>query len=162
MKATKVTAGLLMIFSIAPVTAADRFLQDLFSPIEIVKESADNAGPAKLSEDDKRELLAAKRILASFMTEMQRSDQPMRFLTKALRKRLPAKPRLAEALGLEPEEAIMTVQIRSFQISGDRQRVEFDYLVTTTQEGQYNIAEQTIGMVKESASWRISRLPRGN
>lgn len=138
--------------------ANDEFLNELFSPVELVKYGKVLPRQySQLTELDKKNLLNAKFVLVEFLKSFHQKDQdPLEYLNSALRSKYTDRVKLYRAeFGAE---SLLEIEIFNFIIKGqNKDEIVFYAALTETTEGEDRIIQTAFALKKTGDTWKISR-----
>lgn len=135
----------------------DVFEKEFFSVVEITKRIELPLSTSGITQSQKDELLAARRVVVDFLMSLKKADKnPMAYLTPDLKQKYKTRVLLhKEEFG---HEAYLSAQFFDFSIEKEHEKIALRFLLTGTREGTDCTYQRRFILTNTSQGWKISSL----
>jgi len=138
-------------------SARNSFDSALFAPIELTKSVEQRPDAKSLTDAQKRNLIATRRVLIEFLRSLGRRDaDPMAYVTPELRQKYGTRAQLyREAFG---QEAYTAARVFDFAFGDHHEILTLRFFLTGVKEGMECTHQRQFSFVRKTDGWKISRI----
>ena len=136
--------------------AGDSFQKEFLSSIEVTKSIEMRPSFSNLTQDQKNQLLATRRVVAEFLRALESGADPLAFLTPELKQKYATREVLAKQEF--NAEAYIRARVFDFQIDDKKQQITLRLFLTGATEGTHCTEQRQFSLVHSAGGWKISQL----